>query len=83
MSELLFVVTLLELYVTLLGTTNATKNPTAVPSVLEVAMIAVAVARSWTGNQREESTGGAAVSKVPASPIQQKRTCFLKNKKLA
>ena len=55
--------------VPLLGTAKATKKPTEVPSVLAVAMIAVAVARSWTGNQSADSSGGHADSKVPATPF--------------
>lgn len=51
------------------GTTKATENPTAVPNVFAVAMTAVAVARSRTGNHNALSTGGASDSIVPARPL--------------
>ena len=44
---------------------KAVRKPTHVPSVLAVAISAVAVVRSLTGNQIADSTGGDNVSTVP------------------
>ncbi len=51
------------------GTMKAVRKPTLMPRVLLVAIMAVAVARSPTGNQSADKTGGANVSTVPATPL--------------